>query len=120
MRFFFRLRVETLTEATELEEEQQETPTIEVHKDEALTSVSSLLKPHESETTPSSIETQELKETETVVVQSSQPVEKFIADTAIRDDSITVAQDSALPSRVKGKIFGFSRTDCLKKKHNCF
>ena len=112
MRFFFRLRVETLTEATELEEEQQETPTIEVHKDEALTSVPSPLKPHESETTPSSIETQELKETETVVVQSSQPVEKFIADTAIHDDSIAVVQDSALPLRVKGKIFGFSRTDC--------
>ena len=107
---FFRLRVETLTEATELEEEQQETPTIEVHKDEALTSVSSLLKPHESESTPSSIETQELKET--VVVQSSQLVEKFIADTAIHDDSIAVVQDSALPLRVKGKIFGFSRTDC--------
>ena len=83
-----------------------------MHKDEALTSVSSLLKPHEIETTPSSIETQELKETETVVVQSSQLVEKFIADTAIHDDSIAVVQDSALPLRVKGKIFGFSRTDC--------
>lgn len=83
-----------------------------MHKDEALTSVPSPLKPHESETTPSSIETQELKETETVVVQSSQPVEKFIADTAIHDGSIAVVQDSALRSRVKGKIFGFSRTDC--------
>lgn len=83
-----------------------------MHEDEAVTSLREL---HENETTPSVIETQEFEETETVALQSSPPVERVTADSAISDEGITDVQDSApsspvpvnLTNHVPGKMFGF-------------
>lgn len=99
----------------EYDEKQQETPMVEVHEDEAVTSIPSFPEPHENETARSVTEPLEFEETGIVSPQSPPPVALDTAESAISDEATTEVQDSEpstpvpanLSIHVQGKTFGF-------------
>ena len=88
---------------------------VQVHEDEAVTSIHSFPELHENETTPSVTEPLEFEETAIASPQPSLPVTLETAESAISDEVTIDVQDSEpstpvpanLPIHVQGKLFGF-------------
>ena len=80
--------------SAEYDETQKETPMVELHEDEAVTSIPSSPELHEHETAPSVTEPQEFEETRIVTPLPSLPVALVTAESAISDDAANEVQDS--------------------------